>query len=119
MNIYDFVSKTRFDELKKYIEKHDDFEHHGSFKKGKHQIDVTIYGSHVDEDKAVNIWHGNDYLVHFSSNLSGGGEYMGFSGATDDLSFSRSWDDFKAWVDKKMTYYKDYETEVYGQLCIF
>lgn len=119
MNINDFVRKDDFVLINEGVNERKEFRHTGVYKKGNKQITMRIHGKTIDDDLARDIWNGNNYLVHFDADISGGGEYMGFGFATDKLWNFDSWDDFKEFVNKQMTYFKGYEVEEYGQLCMF
>lgn len=120
MNCRDFVTETDLKLMRMHINARSPFEHKREKKEGGTKFTLSLHSSVVDDHLAESIWHGNHYIVHFSSDYSGG--KLGWGGvgfATTEYKIFDTWDSFKGWIDKQMSRYGNYETEEYGQLCLF
>ena len=121
MNIRNFVSPEKVEWMAKKIGQREPFDYRADHKEGKEQVVVNLYARFLEDKKVIqDIWHGNDYLVHFSMNRHGKlYAYTGFGFAVDKFWMFDNWDVFKNWFDKRMCSYSDYEREEYGQISLF
>lgn len=119
MNISDFVTVDRYEEIKNKIKNKELFAVDVAKKENGTVYRVVIDGRKVDDSLAERVWNGHNYIVGFNSDYSGKLGFGGCGGATDVFDFVESWESFKEWFNAKMKRYKDYEVEEYGQLCLF
>lgn len=119
MNISDFVTVDRYEEIKKKIKNREPFVIDAAKKEKGTSYRVVIDGRNIDEVLAERVWNGHNYIVGFSSDYSGKLGFGGGGGATDVFDFAESWDSFRKWFNSKMKRYENYEAEEYGQICLF
>ena len=119
MTIRNFFTPDDVCMMKNNTAAKEEFEIKKTCKGKKNAYTVTFLGRHIAKDLADNIWRGNDYLFHCQFDYHG---QMGIGGkgwATEVFPMLRSWDDFKDWLDKQLKTWPEYETEEYGQMCLF
>lgn len=119
MNCKDFVTEADWKLMRMHIRAQSPFEHKREKKEGGTKFTLSLKSSVVDDHLAETVWHGNHYLVDFQCDYQGKLGWGGVGFATVKYELFDTWDSFKAWIDKQMSRYANYEKEEYGQLCLF
>ncbi len=119
MTASSFVKPLDFEDMKRCVKSRDKFEFRAVVPCNGLEWSVRIDGHNIDKELAESIWHGHDYLVGFSSDYSGKGQYGGFGFATEKLDQFDSWENFKLWFDRAMKSRPGYEVEEVGQMVLF
>lgn len=119
MNIYSFFSRDDLLTIKGKIADRAKFEMKHEHKGKENKFSILIGGDSIARDLADDIWHGNDYLVHFSFDYHGKAGIGGKGWAVDTFPMFVDWDAFKTYIDKQMQCYGGYETEEYGQMSMW
>lgn len=120
MNCRDFVTEADYRLMSRHVRNQSPFDHKKAKKENGTTFSLSLYSGEVDDELAQSIWRGNHYLIHFGVNYAGG--KMGWGGksfAMCDYEVFDTWESFKEWFNKQMSYFANYETEEYGQLCMF
>lgn len=120
MNARSFWSDSDFDFIKRYAGSRENFTIKKQCKEKRNRYEVTIDGRHIFDEKLIrDIWHGHDYLLGFHVDYHGDVGIGGAGFAVDTFPMLESWEAFKAWFDKLMKRYPEYELEEYGQLSLW
>jgi hypothetical protein len=119
MNIYNFFSRDDLTLMQNNINSRAKFELAQKHKGKENRWEIRIGGGVVRKDLADDIWHGNDYLVHFNFEHQGKAGFGGKGWAVDTFPMFQSWYSFKSYIDKAMECYGCYDTEEYGQMSLF
>ena len=119
MNCRDFVTEADFNLMRMHIKAQSPFEHKREKKEGGTKFTLSLHSGTVDDRIAESIWNGCHYLVHFGSDYAGKLGWGGSGFATTKYEIFDSWATFKDWIDKNMSRYPGYETEEFGQMCLF
>ena len=123
INIRSFFTTEQFERARERARKNEPFELvgvAGDSKGSPNRIKIKVDGFFVNDDLAERIWHGHNYLVGFMCDYHGKKGQGGSGMATENFSFMETWEDFKAWIDRKMSpAFEEYEVEEFGQMSLF
>lgn len=119
MNAKSFVTEQTFESIKEKVEKRETFYHAQRVKSGNTFFNLTINSDFTSEENAKRTWNGKRYLIMFNVDYHGALGVGGKGFATVDYKLFKGWETFKAWIDKNMKCYPDYELEEFGQLSLF
>ena len=119
MNIYNFFCRDDLTLMQENIKRRAKFDITQKHKGKENRWEIRIGGGAIKKDLADDIWHGNDYLVHFNFEYQGKAGFGGKGWAVDTFTMFVDWDSFKSYIDKAMVCYGCYESEEYGQMSLF
>lgn len=119
MDVFDFISKDSFASIQQHIKRREVFSYTKSAKSAGNTVTIRFESRFIAKDLAKEIWSGNDYLVHWNVDYRGKIGQGGSGRAYADLEQFCEWETFKDWFDRQLERFEGYESEKFGQLCLF
>jgi len=119
MNIGSFFDRGELNILQKLIKQQEIFSMEKTVQEKENKYTLHLSSSFVADDLAHDIWHDNNYLIHFNVDYHGKLGTGGSGFATCDLSVFRDWDAFKEWIDHQMRRFYEYEVDYSEQMSLF
>ena len=119
MTATSFVPVVTYESIKDRIERRQIFCHEQCVNCCSNKITLRLSSRFIDEKTAHDIWHDHNYLVSFNIEYRGKIGIGGSGFAIDKFDCFATWDTFKAYINKLMKRFDGYDTEEYGQMCLF